>query len=268
MRPLYEMSDVHFSYRRQSALAGVTVAAHKGEVLALLGPNGSGKTTLLKILLGFFRPQSGSVVFDGCSLATVKPGELAMRVAYVPQVHREAFGYTVEDVVLMGRLPHKAFFAPYSAEDRHISRQAMAGLRIVHLAGKPYTEISGGERQLTLIARAMAQGAEIFIMDEPVNGLDYGNQVRLLESIKRLSEDGITFILTTHNPDHAFWVADKVALFKQGKVVAQGTPERIITEEALQELYGVSVRLQCTDDGKRFCVTCLGVERAMAGESL
>ena len=257
MMSVFEVTDIFFSYHEQMVLNGVSLSIKRGEVLSLLGPNGSGKTTILKILLGILRPKTGEVVFDGRPLSSVEPRDLAKRVAYVPQVHREAFGYTVEDVVLMGRLPHRPFFSPFTDEDRRITLGSLEKMRITHLRGKPYTEISGGERQLALIARALTQGADIFVMDEPVNGLDYGNQLRLLQSIKELSAHGITFVLTTHNPDHAFLVADQVALFSQGSVIAHGPPDRTVTENVLHDLYGVRVRLQVLADQQRFCVPCL-----------
>ncbi len=243
MSALIQTLAISFAYHNRKVLHEVTLDFKQGEVVSLLGPNGSGKTTLLKILLGLLKPQSGSVRFEGRLLQSYARNELAQRIAYVPQVHREAFAYTVADVVLMGRMPYHGFFSTYSARDREIAEGAMARLNILELQNRAYTEISGGERQLTLIARAVAQGANVFIMDEPVNGLDYGNQMRLLADINGLAKEGLTFIMTTHFPDHALMTADRVILFKEGTVIADGAPETTITKETLHALYRIDVHV-------------------------
>lgn len=243
MSTLIQALAVSFAYQSRKVLHEVSLNLQQGEIVSLLGPNGSGKTTLLKILLGLLRPHSGFVHFEGRLLQNYPRNELAKRIAYVPQVHREAFAYTVEEVVLMGRMPYHAFFSTYSARDREIAEAAMARLDILGLKGRPYTEVSGGERQLTLIARALAQGAGVFIMDEPVNGLDYGNQMRLLNDINGLAKEGLTFIMTTHFPDHALMTADRVILFKEGSVIGDGAPEATITRETLHTLYRIDVNV-------------------------
>lgn len=243
MTALLEASHVSFAYLGRKVLHDISLTFRQGEIVSLLGPNGSGKTTLLKILLGLLTPQSGSVHFHGCHLKTYPSNELAKEIAYVPQTHREAFAYTVEDVVLMGRMPYHSFFSTYSSKDREIAEAAMLRLDILALRDRAYTEISGGERQLALIARALTQGAGVFIMDEPVNGLDYGNQMRLLQDINGLAKDGLTFIMTTHFPDHALMTADRVILCKEGQILADGTPETTITRETLQALYHIDVNV-------------------------
>jgi iron complex transport system ATP-binding protein len=179
MTMLIKMQHISFSYRRKELLKGVDLTVSEGSVLAMLGPNGSGKTTLLKLMIGLLKPAQGTVSLNGREIHAMPHRELARQVAYVPQVHKEAFAYRVFDVVLMGRMPHKSFFSRYGKADHKIAAESLEKLGIGHLTERPYTEISGGESQLTLIARAMAQGARVFIMDEPTNGLDYGNQVRL-----------------------------------------------------------------------------------------
>ena len=143
----------------------------------------------------------------------------------------------------MGRMPHTSFFSRYGEKDHAIVHDALKRLEIAHLENRPYTQISGGERQLTLIARALAQGARIFVMDEPSNNLDYGNQIRLLERIGRLANDGYTFLFSTHHPDHAMAIADRVVMMKKGKIVRDGAPQATITAGTLAELYGVSSQL-------------------------
>jgi iron complex transport system ATP-binding protein len=243
MNMLLQARSLCFAYRDRAVLDDVSLDFRAGEVVSLLGPNGSGKTTLLKTLLGLLKPQQGEVDFEGRPLESYSRSELAKRIAYVPQVHREAFAYTVEDVVRMGRMPYLGLFSTYSREDCEIAEAAMARLDILKLKKQAYTEISGGERQLTMIARSIAQGAEVFIMDEPVNGLDYGNQMRLLADINTLAADGLTFIMTTHFPDHALMTADRVILFQKGTVLADGVPEQTITRDSLRNLYRVEVNV-------------------------
>lgn len=179
---------------------------------------------------------------------------LARRIAYVPQVHRLTFGYRVLDVVLMGRMPHKPFFFRYDKQDDAAAHQALERLSIGHLSERPYTAISGGERQLVLIARALVQGADIFVMDEPVNGLDYGNQIRLLGRIADLARDGYTFIKTTHFPDHALWISDRVVMLKKGTVVADGRTGEVVTRNNLYQLYNTHVDVRELGGGCRICV--------------
>ncbi len=254
MSVLIEVAEVDFSYRRKPVLTGVNLAFRNGEIVSLLGPNGSGKTTLLKIMLGFLLPDAGTVSFAGISLSAISPKVLARRVAYVPQLHREAFAYSVEDVVLMGRMPYHNFFSTFSKTDRDLATAAMEKLQIAHLRERPYTEVSGGERQLALIARSLTQGADVFIMDEPVNGLDYGNQMRLLQGIKTLAKGGLTFIMTTHFPDHALMTADRVILFQGGTVLADGLPEKTITRETIFALYRVEVDVVLVNGSGRACL--------------
>ena len=238
-----EIDQLSFSYRRTPFIENLNLRVREEGIVALLGPNGSGKSTLLKLLLGILNPASGSIRIRGENLCGLTRRELARRLAYVPQTHREAFGYSVFDVVLMGRMPRTSFFARYGEKDRRIAKDALERLMIGHLAGRPYTEISGGERQLTLIARALAQGADIFVMDEPTNGLDYGNQIRLLDRINQLADEGFTFIYTTHHPDHAMAASDRVVMMKSGRILREGEPRYMLTPENLTELYGLSDRL-------------------------
>lgn len=248
------IEQVHFAYQRKAILNNINLDFDRGGVVSLLGPNGSGKTTLLKIMLGLLPPKSGDVIFDGRPLQSIPRPVLARQIAYVPQVHREAFAYTVEEVVLMGRAPYHSFFSAYSAKDHEIAADSLDRLGILHLKERPYTEISGGERQLALIARALTQGADVFIMDEPVNGLDYGNQMRLLDGIRRLAAEGLTFIMTTHFPDHALMTADRVILLKNGTVIDDGKPAQTITQAAIFDLYRVNVNVVSMDCGSRVCM--------------
>ena len=236
-----EAEGIRYGYERQSVLDGISLAFDSGELVSILGPNGSGKTTLLKILLGILPPRSGQVRFDQLDIRKIPAKAYARKVAYVPQMHRIAFPHTVEDVVSMGRLPHQSPWRRGRAEDRAWVRDALARLGIDHLRARPYTHISGGERQLTLIARAVAQGARTLIMDEPTSALDYGHQIRLLRELERLCDEGYTCIKSTHAPEHALWASGRVILLKDGKVIGDGCPREQITSSSLFALYRAHV---------------------------
>ncbi len=243
-----------YGYSRHPVLDNISLSFAPGEVVSLLGPNGSGKTTLLKLLLGLYSPKQGQVLLEGRPVSTIAPKQLARRIAYVPQIHQISFGYRVLDVVMMGRLPHKPFFFRYSEADKRAALLALERLSISHLKDRAYTAVSGGERQLILIARALVQEADIFIMDEPVNGLDYGNQIRLLGRIADLARSGYTFIKSTHFPDHALWISDRVVMLKAGRVVADGPTADTITRTNLYRIYSTPVDVIGLDGGGRICI--------------
>ncbi len=251
---IIRVEGVSFSYGQNEVLHDVCLTFNRGEVVSVLGPNGSGKTTLLKVLLGILSPARGRILFEGVPIGVLGAKRFAQRVAYVPQLHQRSFSYSVMDVVLMGRMPHKGFFSRFDRHDRQIAEAMLDKMGIFSLKDKPYTEISGGERQLTLIARALAQGADTFIMDEPITGLDYGNQIRLLEQIVLLAEEGNTFIKSTHFPDHALWVSDRVVLMKDGAVAGDGTAEEEITTDSLGRLYNIPVRVMDAGCGFSVCI--------------
>jgi len=251
---LITLEKISFRYRRQQVIEQLDLELDDGGVFALLGPNGSGKTTLLKLMLGILHPHGGRVRLDGQDIRRIPAKERAMRLAYVPQVHREAFGYRVFDVVLMGRMPHAGFLGRYGATDRLLAREALERMGVSHLGDRPYTEISGGERQMTLIARALAQGARVLVLDEPTNGLDYGNQQRLLDRLMALKKENYTCLFTTHHPDHARRVADRVVMLQQGAILRDGTPAATVTPANVAALYGLE---PCTEhhhtQGEHLC---------------
>jgi iron complex transport system ATP-binding protein len=256
-----EARHLDFGYRGHPVGKDVSLSLGAGEVMCLLGPNGSGKTTLFKTLLGLLPAQGGQVLMDGTALAARKRDEIARMLSYVPQAHAAFFPFTVNDVVLMGRTAHLGVFSSPSRRDREAAQAAIDRMRLTHLADSIYTRISGGERQLTLIARALAQEARIVVMDEPTANLDFGNQVRVLERVIALAREGMGVLLSTHDPDHAFLCADRVVLLRTGSVLGMGAPDAVLTEEALQALYGVTVRITEVDDGargrRRVCVPAL-----------
>src|SRR5512134_1624518 len=249
-----EAKQLDFGYRHKRVGSGVSLSLEAGEVLCLLGPNGSGKTTLFKTMLGLLPAQGGTVLVDDVDLRSRARGEIARLVSYVPQAHAAFFPFTVEEVVLMGRTAHLGVFSSPSRRDREAALAAITRMQIGHLADSVYTRISGGERQLTLIARALAQDARIIVMDEPTANLDFGNQVRVLQHIQSLAQSGIGVLLSTHDPDHAFICADRVAMLHDGHLARLGAPSATITPDTLREIYGVEVaviRVAVADGSER-----------------
>jgi iron complex transport system ATP-binding protein len=236
-------------YRDRLVGSAITIDVKEGEALALLGPNGGGKTTLLKTLLGLLPPRAGNVTLNGKPLAAFSVRERARVIAYVPQVHTGTFAFSVETVVLMGRTAHGSLFARPSAHDVSVASVMLARLGIPHLAQRPYTEISGGERQLVLLARALAQEPRFVVLDEPTAALDFGNQGKVLNEIEELAKSGLGVLFTTHDPNHALRAAHRVCLLRDGRIVAEGKTSAVLTRENLETLYGAPV-LPVADQSK------------------
>jgi iron complex transport system ATP-binding protein len=215
----------------------LNVSLANGEVLALLGPNGGGKTTLLKTLLGLLTPKGGEVRLDGSGLLSRSVRERAKLVAYVPQSHVATFAFSVEAVVLMGRVAHSNLLSRPSAKDRAVAAAALERFGIAALASRPYTMISGGERQLVLLARALAQEPQFVILDEPTASLDFGNQGKVMREIRALAQSGHGVLFTTHDPNHALRAADRAFLLRDGRCLAQGPVHAVVTQERLEALY-------------------------------
>jgi iron complex transport system ATP-binding protein len=230
-------------YRDRVVGRELEVALKTGEVLALLGPNGSGKTTLLKTLLGLIAPLGGAVRLGDRGLTDYTVRERARAIAYVPQSHAPTFAFPVESMVLMGRTAHGNLFSRPTERDRAAAASALARLGIAHLAPRPYTMISGGERQLVLLARALAQDPQFIVLDEPTASLDFGNQGKLMDEIERLAESGHGVLFTTHDPNHALRAANRAYLLRDGQRVAEGAVGDVLTGKNLEQIYRAPVRV-------------------------
>jgi iron complex transport system ATP-binding protein len=253
-----EARAIAIGYGTREVAAGIDATLAAGEVTCLLGPNGGGKTTLLRTLLGLLRPLAGGILLDGRSLAQWSTRERAQRLAYVPQATTGDFDFSLLEVVEMGRTPGLGLFAAPRVEDRLAALEALERLGIAHLAARAIGEVSGGERQLAYIARALATRATHLLMDEPTASLDFANQALILDEIARLAGEGTSVLFTTHHPDHALRIADRALLLGRGSVVAAGPASATLNSENLSALYGRAVEVAevASTEGPpgRFCI--------------
>ncbi|MBL0121175.1 MAG: ABC transporter ATP-binding protein [Betaproteobacteria bacterium] len=251
---LLDARDLAYGYPGRTLGRDINLAVKAGEALCVLGPNGGGKTTLFRTLLGLLPTHAGAITLGGQPLEARTPAERAKLIAYVPQAGNSYFAFTVRDVVLMGRTAHLGLFAAPGAKDFAAADASLEELRIAHLADKSFTQVSGGERQLALIARALAQESPLLIMDEPTASLDFGNQTLILNEIMRLKASGKSVLFCTHDPDHALQCADRALLLHHGNVLALGRPSEVMTAASLKTLYGVDVELiEGPSHGRTFC---------------
>jgi iron complex transport system ATP-binding protein len=243
------VENLSFSYGERAVLQGVSFEAQKGEFLSILGPNGVGKSTLFRCILGTLRVREGRICVNGRDVAGLSQRQRARCFAYIPQIHRPTFGYSVLDTVLMGTTRRlSAFQRPGQAQEK-LALAALERMGVVRLAQRDFSRLSGGEQQLVLIARAIAQQSDVLIMDEPTSALDYGNQLRVLQQVRALSREGYTVLLSTHNPQHALTFADRVLALQNGAAVALGESKSVLTPELIRRLYGVETVLADTPGG-------------------
>ena len=249
------VENLCFSYGSHEVLKGVSFDAKLGEFISVLGPNGVGKSTLFRCMLGLLNPTGGSVSIGGRDIQTMTAAELSKCVAYIPQSHNPVFNFSVFDMVLMGTTAQLGRFASPGKAQEHLADAALERMGISHLRDRGCGHISGGERQLVLIARAIAQQAKILVMDEPSANLDFGNKMRVMKTVKSLTDDGYTIIQSTHDPDQAYLYSDKILALFGGKVCAWGTPQDTISNSLVSTLYGVDVEVcSMRDDQIRVCV--------------
>lgn len=256
---ILELRDISCGYDKgQEVIKHITFTMKTGEICCLLGPNGVGKTTLFKAVLGLKKLSGGKVLIDGKDINTWSSKKLAKTIAYVAQAHVPPFPYKVKEVILMGRTSHMEFFSQPSPLDYEIVNSSMGELGIEHLRNKEYTSISGGERQIVMLARAMVQKPSFLVLDEPTANLDFANSNRVMEQIIRLKEKGIGVIMTTHSPEQAFFCDSKVALLFKNKTMVYGDAACVITKDNMQSAYGVNVNIMefLDHNGKimRFCL--------------
>ena len=245
--------DLCFAYGNHPVLNAVSFDLEEGKLLGLLGPNGAGKSTLFRCILGLERGYTGSIQVNGKEVKPQPPEILARAAAYAPQTHSPSFNYSALDMVLMGTTSQgKAWSAP-GLRERRAAEEALDRLGIADLRFRGFALLSGGEQQLVLIARTLVQEAKLLVMDEPTANLDYGNQLRVLSHIKNLSRQGYSVMVSTHNPDHAFWFTDQVLALHTARIAAAGPPEEVLTAGLIAILYGIQVHIRRDEEGILSC---------------
>ena len=251
------VEGLSFSYGKQAVLRDVSFSAGSGELIAVLGQNGAGKSTLFRCLLGLLHGWQGSITLDDLDLRHLGSRETARRIAYIPQSSIPVFSYTVLDTVLMGTASRLGVLQSPGTQQEAEALSLLQSLGIGHLAGRSISQCSGGERQLALIARALNQQAVLLVMDEPTASLDYGNQYRVLETVRALTGQGYTVLMSTHNPEHVFRFADRVLLLHEGRLLANGRAEEVLTPERILEVFGLRAELRRVSLGDREVTVCL-----------
>jgi len=253
-----KVESLDFGFPGRTIGRDVSFSLAAGEVMCVLGPNGGGKTTLFRTVLGLLASHGGKILLEENPIETLSRTEIARLIGYVPQGHSGYFAYTVREFVLMGRTAHLGIFSSPSKRDHEVAGRALASLGMAHLAERPITEVSGGERQLALVARALAQEPRMLLLDEPTASLDFGNQVRVLERIAALARTGIAILFSSHDPDHAFLCAQRALLLAEGRALEIGAPHDVIRADTLQRLYGVSVQVLPLAGGGHTCLPAIG----------
>lgn len=248
------IKDLNFGYYDSEIFKKFSFEIESGEILTILGPNGSGKTTLLKLIQKILLPKGGNIIISGKDLTEYSYKELSKEVSYVPQIHKPNFPFSVFDFVLMGRNPYIENYSIPKDEDKKIVEKSLMDLGIIHLKDRPYTDLSGGELRLVLIARAIAQETEVLLLDEPTAFLDFRNRLFVLEKIKDLKEKrNLTVIITMHDPNEAINFSDKILLINKNNIVSFGDPDLVLNKENIKKVYSIDVEL-IHIDGKKFII--------------
>lgn len=248
---MLSLKELQFAYQPGvTVLRGVSFDVQAGSVSAILGPNGAGKTTLLRLVLGLLRPGSGSIILNGLPIREYTRREISRWIALVPQRESVLFDYSVLEFVTLGRAPYLGALEQPGTADIKIARQAIEQLDISHLAARAIPELSGGELQLVLVARALAQQTKILLMDEPTSHLDLSNKFRVLDIMRLLANEDKTILFTTHDPEAASATADGLVLVRDGQVLDAGPMDAVFTGEKLSQTYGVLVDVLKVDGQK------------------
>lgn len=251
MELMLEVKSLAFSYGNGPIFENVSFSLKKGEVMCILGPNGAGKSTLIKCIAGIYKPAAGSVRIMGEDTVSLGVRGIARHIGYVPQKNEVVFPFSVLDFVVMGRAPHLSMFASPGVEDIELARESLAVVGLSDLAERPVSSLSGGQSQMVLIARALVQKPSLLLLDEPTSHLDFGNQVLVLQTVQRLASLGMSIVMNTHMPDHAFLVGSRAAALSGGRLVSLGEVEKVVTSKTMSSVYGVGVAVREIEDMKR-----------------
>ena len=249
------VKNLSFGYGDKEILHNIDFQARSGEFISLLGANGVGKSTLFKCVLGLAKGFTGEVTLDGRNIKEMDVREIASCIAYIPQTSSPAFNFSVEDIVLMGTTAGMGTFAVPGKAEKKRTEEALEKMQITHLRRRCFHHLSGGERQMVVIARALAQNANILLLDEPTSALDFGNQILVLTRLRELADEGFTILQTTHNPEHSYMFSDRIIALKEGRILKDGQPDQVLTEEIMGALYDADIRVASLDgDRVRVCL--------------
>ncbi len=247
-----EVNKATFSYKKGSPVfRDISFTLKQGDIFCILGPNGAGKSTLLSCIGNLFDLEKGTIILDGKVISSMSRRDIAKRIGYIPQFHTPVFPYSIFDFVLMGRTPHIGAFSSPKERDIALTEKAIEAVGISRMSKKPYNEISGGERQLVMFAKVLAQEPDIILLDEPTSHLDFGNQFRILNLIESLAKSGFSVIMTSHFPDHAFLISTKVGVMKDQSFIDIGPANDVITEENMKQTYGIDVKVEFIEQANR-----------------
>jgi len=231
--------DLGFRVEAKALLERVHLHADQGQLVGLIGPNGAGKSTLLRAIAGVLRPQEGAVWLEGVELTSIKSRDVAARLALVPQVAPDTHGFTVRELVLMGRYPHLGRFQIEGEADEAIAREAMELTETEEFAERTLDTLSGGERQRVFVSRALAQQPRVLLLDEPTANLDVLHKLRVLDLVRRLADEGLTAVAAIHDLGMAARYCDLLVLLSHGRVLAEGTPEDVLVPDIIESAFGV-----------------------------
>jgi iron complex transport system ATP-binding protein len=237
------LENLAASLGRRPVLAGISATLHPGTLVGVIGPNGAGKSTLVRAMLGLVSTTPGAVWVDGQDVSALSPRELSRKIAYLSQGHTLHWPLSVERLVALGRLPHLAPMSRISAQDQAIVREAMDRADVAHLAGRTATELSGGERERVMLARALAVGAGAIVADEPLASLDPGHQIDVMDLLSREARAGTLVVTVLHDLTMAARHCDRLLLIDGGRLVADGTPGEVLTHERMRAVYGVTAQI-------------------------
>ena len=250
-----EVKNLSFSYGEKNILQNISFSVEKGTFVSVLGPNGAGKSTLFRCILGLLPDYSGEILVDNKNRKQFFVREASRQIAYIPQSSHSLFHYPVFDIVLMGRTSHTSLLRNPGREDERLCLNALDRVGIGHLKEHCFHKLSGGEQQLVLIARALAQDAPVLLLDEPTANLDFGNQLLVLRQAKQLAQEGYTVIQTTHNPEQSYLFSDRILALQRGSVIADGKPSEVLTDGLMKQLYHVDVNVVgLYEDKARICI--------------
>ncbi|MDK2563099.1 ABC transporter ATP-binding protein [Romboutsia sedimentorum] len=257
-----QVENLRFSIDKKEILKGISFDVPKGSFIGVIGPNGCGKSTLLKNIYRLHKPSSGSIILDDKELSKMKDKECAKEIAVLAQEGSSQFDFTVEQIVKMGRYPYKSMFEDYSKNDLKMVKDMLKKVGLDDYSGRSFSKLSGGEKQRTLIARALVQNTDFLILDEPTNHLDIGYQIQLMDLVKSLN---ITTLSAIHDMNIASMYCDYIVVMKKGQVIKFGTVEEVITSEMLKEVFGVNAYVGINPINKKLQVSFMHTHEHING---